>query len=83
MECGITKLGVKGQIVIPSFFRKSLKLKEGDNFMVFSKDGIVILKKLEPDKKELKKIMDIAIEHAKTHGITEKDLDNAIKEVRK
>jgi len=44
---GTTKIGPKGQVVIPSGLRKEMKIKTGDQFIVFKNDhmeSIVILK---------------------------------------
>ena len=44
---GTTTVGPKGQIVVPSKLRKSLKIKTGDQFIVFKNstmESIVILK---------------------------------------
>jgi antitoxin PrlF len=43
----ITSLSSRGQIVIPQQIRDSLKLKEGEKFMVMEEGGIIILRKLE------------------------------------
>lgn len=64
---GSTKIGPKGQVVIPSKLRKELKIKSGDQFIVFKNDhmdSIVILKSTDITKmlklltKELSNIED-------------------------
>jgi AbrB family looped-hinge helix DNA binding protein len=37
--CGTATLGERGQIVIPSKIRSSMKLKEGEKFLVFSRSN--------------------------------------------
>lgn len=36
---GTTTVGERGQVVIPSSIRKSMKIKTGDKFVVFCKHG--------------------------------------------
>ncbi len=38
---GTTTIGERGQIVIPSSLRKSMKIKTGDKFIVFSKHDFI------------------------------------------
>jgi len=44
---GTTTIGPKGQIVIPSRLRKELKIKTGDQFLIFKNEhfsGIIAIK---------------------------------------
>lgn len=54
IQCfGTTKIGPKGQVVIPAELRKELKIKTGDQFIVFKNehmDSIVILKSKDISK---------------------------------
>jgi AbrB family looped-hinge helix DNA binding protein len=43
-----TKLSSKGQVVIPESIRKSLHLKEGDQFVVVGQGDSVIFKAITP-----------------------------------
>lgn len=49
---GFTTIGERGQVVIPKEIRKSMKIKPGDKFMVFSHDntGISFIKPEKFDK---------------------------------
>ena len=79
----VTKMGEKGQIVIPQPFREQQGLKAGDKFIVMNSGDALILKRLHaPSKKDLKSMLDIGHEHAKKHKITEKDMWDVIKTVR-
>lgn len=40
---GTTKVGERGQIVIPKKLREKLKLKKGDDFVVMEKHGSIVL----------------------------------------
>lgn len=53
---GITSIGEKGQVVIPSEARKSLKLNKGDKLIVLLKgEKFLVLVKADEISKELKK----------------------------
>ena len=52
------KISSKGQIVIPKKIREQLKLKEGDEVLIYLiEDGIVIKKKKKANLKELRGIL--------------------------
>lgn len=76
LECfGTSKIGPKGQIVIPSELRKDLKIKNGDQFMVFKNNhinGIVILK-TEDVTKLLKNITSEILEISEATAKIKKD----------
>ena len=83
MEFEITKLGERGQIVIPQSFRDNLKLEKGEKFMVVEQDGTILLKRLAPPtKEEFRELLKKTRDHAKKHGLTEKDAQDAIKKAR-
>jgi AbrB family looped-hinge helix DNA binding protein len=43
----ITRASSKGQVVIPEYIRKKLKIQKGSFFAVTSKNEMIVLKKLE------------------------------------
>ncbi|MFC2162892.1 AbrB/MazE/SpoVT family DNA-binding domain-containing protein [Candidatus Altiarchaeota archaeon] len=47
MNIELTKVSLKGQVVIPQKIRASLEILPGTRFVVFEKGGNVVLKKLE------------------------------------
>lgn len=55
MDFEVTKLGERGQIVIPLEIRKKLKLKKGDKFIVSTSGKLIVFSslKLEKQKKKL------------------------------
>jgi AbrB family looped-hinge helix DNA binding protein len=79
----VTKLGERGQVVIPLEFRKSMGLHGGDKFVVLGQGDTLLLKKLRvPTKEEFEMMLKKAHEHAAKHHLTEKDLEEAIKKAR-
>lgn len=60
--CGSTIMGERGQVVVPMEVRKSLKLREGQKFLVMVHDGAIFLmpeKQMEDMLKKLTKIFKI------------------------
>jgi AbrB family looped-hinge helix DNA binding protein len=83
MEFEITRLGERGQIVIPLAFREHLNLQKGEKFIVLEQEDNIVLKRIKaPTKEEFKDLIKRTHEHARKHSLTEKDLIDAIKRVR-
>lgn len=83
MEFEVTRLGERGQIVIPQLFRDNLKLKKGEKFMVVEQKGTIMLRRLEPPTRdEFEELLDKTHELAKKHGVTQRDVEKAIRIVR-
>ena len=79
MEFEVTRLGERGQIVIPLIFRENLKLKKGEKFMIVEQGGTILLKRLEPPtKEEFMALLRKTREHAKNNNIREEDLKKAL-----
>jgi AbrB family looped-hinge helix DNA binding protein len=49
MAIGTTRLSSKGQVVIPKRVRDELGLEEGDDLVVISKGGQIIIRRLSLD----------------------------------
>lgn len=80
----LTSLSSKGQIVIPQKIRKSMKLRTGKKFIVLHEGDMIILKSLEvPSFKNFNKLIAKTRKFAKEKGLTKKDINDAIKSVRK
>ncbi len=47
MEFEVTKLGERGQVVIPHEFRKSMGLHIGEKFIVIEREDMLILKRIK------------------------------------
>ncbi len=79
----VTKLGERGQIVIPQEFRKNMNLHTGEKFMVIGKDDTLIFKRITaPTIEYFDAMIAKGHQHAKKHKLTEKDLDEALKRAR-
>ncbi|MCK4645396.1 MAG: AbrB/MazE/SpoVT family DNA-binding domain-containing protein [Candidatus Aminicenantes bacterium] len=79
-----TKMSSKGQIVIPEIIRKRLGLKAGVQFVVVGSEDVVILKAIKhPSMNEFDNLIKKARLQAKQAGLKRKDVDDAIKQVRK
>ena len=84
MEVELTRVSEKGQVVIPSSLRRLMKIEKSDQFLVFGEGNTIILKKVEKPafKKSFEQIANPLQKAAKQVGLTRKDLENAIRDVR-
>lgn len=79
-----TKLSSKGQVVIPEEIRNRLGLKPGARFVVLGEGDVVILKVIHsPDMAEFDDLVGRARKAAEEAGLTEADVNEAIKQVRR
>ena len=84
MEVNVTKISSRGQVVIPREIRASLGLREGVGLLVFKVGDSIVLKiasvtplaEAEENLKALRKKI-------KRLGITRKDVESEIREVRR
>lgn len=84
MISDVTALSSKGQVVLPKAIRDALALTPGSRLMVFSDGDNILLKPIkQPDISEFNILMDEANKWAQDVGMTEADITDAIKEVRK
>ena len=84
MISDVTALSSKGQVVLPKAIRDALALSPGSRLMVFSDGDNILLKPIkQPDISEFNMLMDEANKWAQDVGMTETDITDAIKEVRK
>ena len=82
-DAEITSMSSRGQVVIPQSIRNRMKLKEGERFVVMGNEETILLKKIEmPKMKNFDKLLKKTQDFVKVKGITEKDLEQAIKRVR-
>lgn len=80
----ITAMSTKGQIVLPKKIRTELKLDAGTQFVVFSDQDNILLKPIkEPNLAEFEAVLCKFQRWAKEVGVTEADIDEAVKTVRK
>lgn len=80
-ESDIIKITSKGQITIPSKYRKELALDKDSHLHITRARDVLILKKVE--KMSLGEIQDILGAIAEREGITREDIADAIKEARR
>ena len=85
MEITIIKISSKGQIVIPASWRKRLGLKEGEELLAIGEGDVLLLKKIEKTaiKTEFEESLKPIRKKIKKAGIARKDVEKAIKKVRK
>jgi AbrB family looped-hinge helix DNA binding protein len=79
-----TTLSSKGQVVIPEEIRAQLGLEPGAQFVVIADRDVVIFRLLEPPSlKDFAAIVGRARKVAKQTGMTQADITNAVKKVRR
>lgn len=78
-----TKLSSRGQVVIPEEIRTRLGLEPGAQFVVVGEGDVVVLKALKPPKlADFKSLLAKVRKSAEAAGLTEEDIDRAVREVR-
>lgn len=84
MNVQVITITSKGQIAIPVKMREELSIKSGDKILAYTYGDTIMLKVLKlPDSSEFKKQLDEAQAWAKSNGLTQSDVDEAIDYVRK
>jgi len=85
MALELTRLSQKGQVVIPSEIRRKMGLKEGTKLLVIGLEDVIVLRRLQlsEEKLRLKKLLAEARFSAKTHGLSEKEIERLVRLVRK
>ena len=79
----ITTVSSKGQVVLPVSIRNEMNIQPGAKFMIFSDGESILLKPIvEPDVAKVRAMMDAANAWAVEVGLTEADVEDAIKTVR-
>ena len=80
----ITAMSTKGQIVLPKKIRTALNLGAGTQFVVFSDNDNILLKPIkEPKLAEFEAVLSNYQKWAKEVGVTEADIDEAVRAARK
>jgi AbrB family looped-hinge helix DNA binding protein len=85
MALELTRLSQKGQVVIPTEVRRKMGLKEGTKFLVIGLEDVIVLRRLQLSKEKLrlKKLLAEARSSAKTHGLSEEEIERLVHAVRK
>ena len=80
-EITIVKMTSKGQLTLPIEFRKTLKLEKGSYLLVNRMGGRhILMEKIETSPLDM--ITEVFGRDVKKKGITKKDLEKTIEEVR-
>lgn len=84
MTMQLVSVSSKGQIAIPVSYRKALSIREGSQLVIFSDGENIILKPVElPSEDSLSVALAKAREYAEKEGLTNEDINTAIRESRK
>lgn len=79
----ITTVSSKGQVVLPVSIRNAMNIQPGAKLMIFSDGESILLKPIiEPDASEVRAMLDAANAWAAEVGLSEEDVEDAIKTVR-
>lgn len=80
----VTSVSSKGQVVLPKTVRDALSLDAGSKLIVVTDGDNILLKPIvAPDINEFDSLMKESQKWAKNVGMTEEDINDAIKKVRK
>ena len=83
MVAEVTSVSTKGQVVLPKSIRDALEIKPGAKLMVMSDGDNILIKPIKaPSMSEFSNLMDKAQKWAKTVGMQQEDISEAIKAVR-
>jgi AbrB family looped-hinge helix DNA binding protein len=78
-----TRLSSKGQIVVPRRIRERLRLADGEIFLIFGADDTLVLKRVQkPSVTEFNALLSQSRKLAREKGLTKKDMEHAIADVR-
>ena len=76
----MVKITSKGQLTLPAEIRKSLKIGEGDYLYVTEAGGLILMKRIGVDPKE---ILDTFQRAAREIGLNRRELNLVIREIRR
>ena len=81
---GVISISSGGKFVLSKKMIEKLNIQKGEKFAVIGEKDTIVFKKLGfPSFKGFDKLLKKTQEHAKKHGLTEKNLGESIKESRK
>lgn len=84
MDIQVLTVSSKGQISLPVSFRKGMSINTGDLLAAYAINDMILLKPINvPSEDDFKMALDAAQLFAKNEGLTEADVDKAIKKYRK
>ena len=80
----VISMSSKGQVVLPKKIRDEMTLESGTKFAVFTDGKNIYLKPIKiPSLEEFNAMMDESQKWAEEVGLTEDDITDAIREVRR
>ncbi|MFQ6129739.1 MAG: AbrB/MazE/SpoVT family DNA-binding domain-containing protein, partial [Candidatus Hadarchaeaceae archaeon] len=76
----VVKVTSKGQLTLPAGIRDDLNISEDDYLYVTEAGGLILMKRIGVDPKEILNVFQRA---AKDIGLTRRELNRAIQEIRR
>lgn len=80
MAEAVVKVTSKGQLTLPAGIRDDLNISEDDYLYVTEAGGLILMKRIGVDPKEILNVFQRA---AKKIGLTRRELNRAIQEIRR
>lgn len=84
MGVAITTVSSRGQIVVPADLRQELNLSDGTKLLIYSKGGVLIVKKISENtiKKDFEEIVAPVRQKAKNANLKKQSVGKALSEYR-
>ena len=81
----VVTISSKGQVVIPSKIRAAMAIRKQDKFLIVHDRDTILLKRVHEEKlkKRIKALLSKFRSGMKAGGISEKDVEEVIRKVRK
>ena len=84
MSVDVLTVSSKGQVVLPASMRRELSITSGTKLAAYAVGDVIMLKMIEiPTERDFKSMLDEAQQWARDVGLTEDEVNNVIKSVRK
>ena len=84
MSVDVLTVSSKGQVVLPASMRRALSITSGTKLAAYAAGDVIMLKMIDiPTERNFKLMLDEAQRWASDVGLTEADVNDAIKSVRK
>ena len=84
MSVDVLTVSSKGQVVLPASMRRALSITSGTKLAAYAAGDVIMLKMIEiPTERDFKSMLDEAQQWARDVGLTEDEVNNVIKSVRK
>ena len=84
MSVDVLTVSSKGQVVLPASMRRALSITSGTKLAAYASGDVIMLKMIDiPTERDFKSMLGEAQQWARDAGLTEDDVNDAIKSVRK